>query len=63
MKIKIVEIQKCSTCPHVTFFKTTDSNYLRIYVGCGLIKRAFDWNQGICDPVPIPEWCPLPDVK
>jgi len=59
---KISIIVKCSACPWASFIHNFDRK--RVYLGCGLINRGFDWwMTGLMEGDPgIAEWCPLPSI-
>jgi len=60
---KVVVISSCSECPHVSFVATQDRDRPRIPVGCGWSKRSFDYEFMNVEPVPIPDWCEMPNEE
>lgn len=62
MLTKIVVIKSCTQCPNAGFVTTRDPEHLRIYVGCDVMKKSFEYGAQVDNAVPIPDWCPLPDA-
>jgi len=60
---KIVEVESCSECPKAMFVETRDPAIPRVYVGCGLSHRSFDYEFMNANPMPIQPWCELPDAQ
>jgi hypothetical protein len=60
---KIVEIKSCSECPRAPYVETQDPRVKRVYVGCEVSHRSFDFDYMNMDPMPIQPWCELPDAE
>jgi len=60
---KITVITKCSVCPDAAWIEGPEKK--RIYIGCGLLKRAFDWKMiGMESGTDLmADWCPLPSLS
>jgi hypothetical protein len=57
---KIIVITKCNECPYVAFMAGADGK--KIYVGCVVNQRTFDWGEMWSSGQKIPGWCPLPSI-
>jgi len=59
---KVVEVGSCSECPKAMYVETRDPAIPRVYVGCGLSHRSFDYEHMNANPIPIQRWCELSDA-
>jgi len=63
MKKIVAIIEHCKACPNATYARTVDPEFPRIYLGCNLAKRSFEFQMLLKDRPPIPDWCPSLDAE